>query len=851
MKNRILACAALLPVLLSLYLSCSFIGAAAPTYDEPVHIARGCYYWKTGAFLTNILDHPPVSEMVSTIPLAFLDLKVLNRQQVDSVKDQNSWAGAFIYHNKLPAGRIVNTARYFSAFVWTALLACCVFVFTRKLEDDAAAYLALIVLAFTPALLSNNALVTTDPGAEVFYLAAFLFAFLFSRSFGGAGGGAKAWLFLGAAALFSALAMASKFSMAVLPVFIAILLLVEFLMSGRGAAKKLAAPLLLYFAAAAAALLVIYGPAQVYLYFRGLGAAAKMISGANASFINGYYYPNGVWWYFPYAFLVKTPLAVLVFLCLGVVHSVRKGRTAHVWLYAPVLLYSLFAVQSSVQIGIRHILPVIPFAVMAAGIGAGSMLESRRWKYPAVLLLLWAAVSVLRVHPYYLAYFNEAAGGPAAGYRHLVDSNLDWGQDLKTLGAYLEKEGAPPVYLGYFGSAHPDYYGIKYVPVGFSTARPPEPRGSDPCFAKKRLLALSATSLQGVYFKDKRLFGWAAGLHPVFRAGYSIFVYDLTGDRRAGYQLAETLHLADREKDADCLAAALDGEQGAAAPPAGAGRLNAVAVSPDGRWAAVAGTGGVSVRALPGLAPLRELDGGLDVYAAAVSPDGKYLAAGGLDRTVRLWRTGDWTLYRTLKGNKWSVRSLAFSPDGTRLASGGADGTVRLWNAADGKPLWAQPAHAGAVNALAFSPDGRLLVSAGADSRLALRLLPQGKFLGGAAADPDYPLNAAAVSPDGKYLAYAGYEKKIEVRRLDGAPLCELKGHRGAVFALAFAPGSGRLVSGGANGELRTWAIPGCLPEREFERTAEDIRGAAFSPDGLSILVAGPGGIPGVEVPAR
>ncbi len=76
------------------------------------------------------------------------------------------------------------------------------------------------------------------------------------------------------------------------------------------------------------------------------------------------------------------------------------------------------------------------------------------------MLALWYAAGTLRNHPHHLAYFNEIAGGPANGYRHLVDSNLDWGQDLKRLAAWATRAGSPPLKLSYFGSADPAYYGL-------------------------------------------------------------------------------------------------------------------------------------------------------------------------------------------------------------------------------------------------------------------------------------------------------------------------------------------------------------------------------------------------------
>jgi hypothetical protein len=121
-----------------------------------------------------------------------------------------------------------------------------------------------------------------------------------------------------------------------------------------------------------------------------------------------------------------------------------------------------------------------------------------------VALLGWHVAEALRTAPHFLAYFNELAGGPDAGYQHLVDSSLDWGQDLPGLKKWLDENGLqgpghPPVYLSYFGSSHPAYYKIDALALpGFPdrwTARfPPPLTGGVYC--------ISATMLQAVYVLD-------------------------------------------------------------------------------------------------------------------------------------------------------------------------------------------------------------------------------------------------------------------------------------------------------------------------------------------------------------
>ena len=114
-------------------------------------------------------------------------------------------------------------------------------------------------------------------------------------------------------------------------------------------------------------------------------------------------------------------------------------------------------------------------------------------------LRLWQNDSILLTWPNYLSYFNVLAGGSRNGYRHLVDSSLDWGQDLPGLKKWLQQKGLDgqtrtPVYLSYFGTALPQYYGVQAIPL------PSFLEFSPHAFAplKGGVYCVSATMLQGV-----------------------------------------------------------------------------------------------------------------------------------------------------------------------------------------------------------------------------------------------------------------------------------------------------------------------------------------------------------------
>lgn len=126
------------------------------------------------------------------------------------------------------------------------------------------------------------------------------------------------------------------------------------------------------------------------------------------------------------------------------------------------------------------------------------------------VLLIWHAAAALAIWPYHLAYFNEAAGGPGAGIRHLADSNLDWGQDLVGLHRFMSERRITRMNLYYFGTADPDYYGIQ-------RAASPEPG----------YYAVSATHLMGIYLPDREYLAPFRRMTPEATIGHSINVYRL------------------------------------------------------------------------------------------------------------------------------------------------------------------------------------------------------------------------------------------------------------------------------------------------------------------------------------
>ena len=215
-------------------------------------------------------------------------------------------------------------------------------------------------------------------------------------------------------------------------------------------------------------------------------AVNMMLTVKNTGYLRGETSYHGWWWYFPYAFLVKTPIPTL--LCflfgfgVGVAQLIRlwgKSSTgdpenALEWiaLTFAIIFYVGISMFSSYNVGIRLMLPIYPCLIALFGLSTPHFQKSKMLRYSVCFLLLWLGFIFFYQSRDPLAYFNEFAGGSKNGYKHLVDSNLDWGQDLPLLASYLEEREGQEVWLQYFGSSSPSSYGINTQRVVAPYAQP-------------------------------------------------------------------------------------------------------------------------------------------------------------------------------------------------------------------------------------------------------------------------------------------------------------------------------------------------------------------------------------------
>jgi hypothetical protein len=535
-KSAPVLAAALASVLAASLLGRALIRVSGPTYDEPVHLSAGYTDLVDGRYRLNALDHPPLGEMWAALPLLTRPLNRFSTHPAWLAGQVYHFGDLFLYQNNAEPGVLLGAARTWSLVTLTALVAFAVVGWAWRLEGPAAGWGAAAALGFCVPWFSNAALVTTDaPSAALFFSACAALAVARRTR--------ASWALAGAA---TGAALAAKFNMIILPALMGFALVAEARAekSRRARARDVALAVIVSLFVLALA----YRFSYVTLWFDGLSATLSRLSQGRAAYLHGSHSTEGWWWYFPAAFLLKTPLALLLVGGLGAYAALRRPRAESAWLLIPPAGYFVAALTSKTQIGYRHLLPVYPFLCLWAGLGAAWLWRRGKTARAALGVLgLWLAGSVVVQSPFSLAYFNELALG--RGDRWLSDSNLDWGQDLPALARELSARGNPTVVLSYFGAGDPAAYGIKYVPVGF-VSNVERAGNGELAPGGPVLLAVSQTNRAGVYFRNHALFDWLSSRTPAAVPGGSIYLYDLTGDDEGRAIVGALLAGAGRAGDA-------------------------------------------------------------------------------------------------------------------------------------------------------------------------------------------------------------------------------------------------------------------------------------------------------------
>jgi hypothetical protein len=534
------------------------------TWDEAFELGAGYNYWKTGVYRFN-LEQPPVGKLISSFPLLFFNPSIPVDHPSYTKPDDVEFGHEFLYRNRLPADWILFVGRL-GTITLTLLLGLVLALWSRRTFGEPSALFALTLFAFDPNLIAHGRYATTDLAAAAFIF----FACIAWAAFLEAPGKGR----LAVAGIMLGLALATKHSaLLLIPIFLclhairrgrarffttwtamAVLSLATIVITYVPEAKMFvpgatklglthpALPLAAEFINRSS----IYGELLFQIsrwlslapnsYIIGLSDFFNHNAGGHPSYLLGAFSTNGWWYYFPVVFLVKTPSAALLtleVLCLRAARLRVRPNLAALpleWfcILLPIVVLFGASMTSHIDIGVRHLLPIYPFLYIAIGAGLFQVFPAasrRRATIGAGLILGLLIVESCITFPNHLAFFNLFCGGVKNGPMYLLESNIDWGQDLKKLRAFLKPYGNAPVCLEYFGNADLEYYGFSSV-GGIPWTNDASGRERINCIA-----AISVNLLYGLYV-DGDVFSWLRDRKPLARVGGSIYVYDLRKEPR-------------------------------------------------------------------------------------------------------------------------------------------------------------------------------------------------------------------------------------------------------------------------------------------------------------------------------
>ncbi|NNE07089.1 MAG: hypothetical protein HKN20_00875 [Gemmatimonadetes bacterium] len=527
-------------------------GVLSHTYDEPAHIAAGMELLVTRTYEYENL-HPPFARMMTAL------LPWIDGARFDHGPGMYDEGIALLY-GRGSYDRELTMARL-GVLPFFALGAVILWVWARNIYGDLAAFFALVLYTNAPVPLAHAGVATTDTIFTTFFIAT-LFAWTRWLS---SPTTARALLF----GLAAGLAIVSKFS--ALIYFPACAAALEIRRWRAGERLPPPAVIARSFAAATAVVLIVLwgaygahtfrittkedrphtafdekfslpGPLRSVAYAmletpipyapelrNGLSTLEQKNTRGHYSYLLGEIKTSADWRFFPTGLLFKSPLPFLALAFTGAVLALRPGARRRAWrrgaphLFAGVIL--ALGMASNVNIGLRHVLPIYPLLAIVGGSGAATLWRSAR--RPEVtrglvcLLLLWLVIGSARGHPDYLAYFNELAGSHPE--RILVNSDLDWGQDLHRLRDLCRTRGIEELTIAYFGRTDLTKHGLA------ATVHELEPDTPAAGWVAISLCSLKSRGGGG--------YRWLEEYEPVARAGNTILLYrfdELTGPGAEG-----------------------------------------------------------------------------------------------------------------------------------------------------------------------------------------------------------------------------------------------------------------------------------------------------------------------------
>lgn len=286
-------------------------------------------------------------------------------------------------------------------------------------------------------------------------------------------------------------------------------------------------------------------------YLFGVARVFQRVAGGNVAYLMGEVNTKGFLLYFPIVFLLKEPLAILFFLFLalgfGILrftrsltassknfcleiwqsakHYLRKNTSEFALLFF-ILLYIATSISGKLNIGFRHLFPILPLMYILIAKNIFGFLKTQHQQRKLILnfalgiFTLFLIIETVSAYPYHTSYFNQIAGGPKNGYHYVTDSNADWGQDLKRLKIFLEDHPEiEKIKVDYFGMADLDYYLNGRYAKWWGAKRPLETGW----YAISVLFLQESIHNQKI--PDEQSYRWTKSLTPRYQVGTSILIY--------------------------------------------------------------------------------------------------------------------------------------------------------------------------------------------------------------------------------------------------------------------------------------------------------------------------------------
>lgn len=516
-RRAVLLCGAILCVM-----AVNLIGALmrkSITNDETVLIPAAYYHLAAGKF-DLVYEHPPLCKILAGIPLLFIRPNEARPEQIASAQTADERASAYemtFWTNNLDKFERISFWARVPMIGLTLGLGVIVFAFGRELFGDRAAVFAVALFSLEPTVLAHGRAVQTDIPAMFGFLLLFYTVYRYAAE-----PKLLRAMWIGVAA---GLALLAKFSMLlagpILLVFFAVhlwrsrdrqavfghILLLSLttlfivnaayyfnhreleaaemtrLQESLGSAAALAVPVTK----------ALSHVVPIEFLLGVLWQVAHSSEGHNAGLL-GMHSKTGWWYYFPVAFAFKTTLPFLLLSAASLVWGARQAalqRDSRVlWLLLPFVVYSALLLFTGINIGVRYYLPAYAFLFILAGGLLAQLAGLRRFRLAgiavAALSLGSCAVIAARVYPDYMPYMNALAS-KRPHWWYLSDSNVEWGDDVKTLANYLHARGARSVRAALLGGFITlPLYGIDYIDAS-----------SDEPLPQTRYVALGASYLNG------------------------------------------------------------------------------------------------------------------------------------------------------------------------------------------------------------------------------------------------------------------------------------------------------------------------------------------------------------------